>query len=77
MWAYKFLKKSTRLQVPTYSNFLKQNHDLLKCWCEEEHEPLDERIMFPLRVIRFICYMMLILIFIHVLVDPKDKYYYE
>lgn len=35
MWAYKFIKKDTRLQVPSFWTFLKQNHDILKLWCEE------------------------------------------
>ena len=35
MWAYRYINKETRLQVPTFKTFIKQNHDILKLWCEE------------------------------------------
>jgi hypothetical protein len=42
--------------VPTFSTFLKQNHDILKLWCEETHEPVEDRINFLLRILRFAFY---------------------
>lgn len=40
MWAYKFLVKETRLQVPKYRTFFFQNQELLNLWYEDETEPL-------------------------------------
>jgi hypothetical protein len=77
MWAYKFMKKETRLQVPTFSTFLKQNHDLLKLWCEETHEPPEDRTIFPLRILRFFVYLLLLFLLIVALIHPKDTYYRE
>lgn len=75
MWAYKFIKKETRLQVPSFSTFLKQNHDILKLWCEEVHEPVEDRIIFPLRILRFTNYFFLLFLIIVALIGPQDKYY--
>ena len=75
MWAYKFIRNETRMQVPTFSTFLKQNHDLLKLWCEETHEPVEDRINFLLRILRFGCYFFLLFILVVAMVDPKDKFY--
>ncbi len=72
MWAYKFLRKDTRLQVPTFKTFMRQNHDLLKLWFEEEHEPLEERINFILRVFRFLVYIMILIIIEYALINPND-----
>lgn len=77
MWAYKFLKKETRLQVPSWWTFLKENHDLLKLWCEEVHEPMEDRTIFVVRLIRFLNYVMLLFLLICALIDPKDRYYSE
>ena len=70
MWAYKFMKKETRLQVPSFSTFLKENHDLLKLWCEEVSEPLEDRIIFPLRILRFATYFFLLFLIVVALIDP-------
>eukprot|EP00347_Sterkiella_histriomuscorum_P020903 403336019 len=77
MWAYKFARKETRLQVPKYRTFLKQNHDLLKLWYEEEHEASEERVNFLLRNFRFGIYILLIFIFVYTLIDPNDEYYFN
>jgi len=77
MWAYKFLNKDSRLYVPTLKTFLKQNHDLLKLWFEEEHEPPDERINFWIRMLRFITYLLLAVVMEYALIDPQDKYYHD
>jgi hypothetical protein len=77
MWAYKFIKKDTRLQVPSFWTFLKQNHDILKLWCEEVQEPPDERIIFPLRIIRFGTYFFLLFLIVTALIHPRDIYYTE
>lgn len=77
MWAYKFIKKETRLQVPSFKTFLKQNHDILKLWCEEVQEPLEERIIFPLRILRFVVYFFMLFLLIVGLINPQDSYYQE
>ncbi len=77
MWAYKFLKKETRLQVPSFWTFLRENHDILKLWCEEVTEPLEDRTIFPLRILRFTCYIFLLFLLVVGLIHPRDKYYKE
>jgi hypothetical protein len=75
MWAYKFIKKETRLQVPTFNTFLKQNHDILKLWCEEVQEPLEDRMMFGLRILRFTNYFFLLFLIVVALVNPQEEFY--
>lgn len=77
MWAYNFVKKETRLQVPTWWTFLKQNHDLLKLWCEEEQEAYEDRTNFLLRSIRFINYLLLLFLIICALINPQESFYAE
>ena len=61
--------------MPTFSTFLKQNHDILKLWIEETHEPVEDRINFLLRILRFAFYFFLLFILVVAMVDPKDKFY--
>jgi len=53
MWAYKYLHKDSRTNVPKYWTFLKSNHDMLKLWFEDQTEPLNDRVSFPVRCIKF------------------------
>lgn len=54
MWAYKFLHKETRLQVPKFRTFFFQNQDLLKLWYEDETEMvLEDRVPFYMRVMKY------------------------
>lgn len=75
MWAYKYLNEDTRLHVPTFRTFLRQNHDIFKLWCEEVWEPLENRTNFMLRIIRFATYFFMLFLLVCALVDPKDRYY--
>ena len=75
MWAYRYINKETRLQVPTFKTFIKQNHDILKLWCEEIQEPMDERVNFTLRIFRFATYCFLLFLIVILLVAPQDLYY--
>jgi hypothetical protein len=77
MWIYKYAKKETRLQVPKFSTFLKQNHDLLKLWFEDTHEKLEDRISFILRVLRFVTSFFILFCFTYILINPKDTYYHN
>lgn len=70
MWAYMYINKDTRLQVPTVKTFMKQNHDILKLWCEEILEPMDERTNFTLRILRFATYIFLLFLIVIALVAP-------
>jgi len=58
------------MQVPTFSTFLRENHDLLKMWCEEVHEPLEDRTNFILRILRFACYFFLMFLIVVALINP-------
>ena len=77
MWAYKIIRKETRSHVPKFGPFLRQNHDLLKFWYEEETEPLEDRTNFLLRFLRFSCYLLLLFLFVNVIINPKDSYYHS
>lgn len=75
MWVYKFAKKETRLQSPKFFTFLKENHDLLKLWFEDMHEPLEQRISFVLRFLRFVTTFFILFIATFALIHPQDEYY--
>ena len=70
MWAYKFLRKETRLQVPTFWSFIKQNHDILKLWCEEVWEPYEDRTIFVLRIAKFFTYLLMMFLIVVALINP-------
>lgn len=77
MWAYKYARKETRLQVPKFKNFMKQNHDLLKLWYEDTQEQLEERIGFLLRCLRFLTGFLILFLAVYLIIDPRDNYYNE
>lgn len=49
---------------------MKQNHDILKLWCEEVHEPQEDRIIFLLRILRFLNYLFLLFLIVVALINP-------
>ena len=61
--------------MPSWWTFLKENHDLLKLWCEEVHEPMEDRTIFSLRCLPFATYFFLLFLIVTALIEPKDKYY--
>lgn len=75
MWAQRFIKKETRTQVPTFRKFLTQNHDLLKLWFEDSLEAPEDRMTFPLRILRFLATTCLLFIFVYAIIYPRDVYY--
>lgn len=77
MWAYKFLQKDTKLQVPKFKTFVYQNQDLLKLWYEDESEPLEDRISFAMRCLKYgaqICMQMTIL---YAFINSRDLFYHK
>lgn len=57
MWAYKFLQKETKLQVPRFKTFFYQNQDLLVLWYEDQNEPVEDRIPFSMRCLKYVAHM--------------------
>jgi len=53
MWAYKFVHKDTKLDVPRFKTFFYQNQDLLKLWYEDESEPQEDRVSFAMRCLKY------------------------
>jgi hypothetical protein len=77
MWVYKYSQEKSRTQVPKFWTFLRQNHDVFKLWFEDVTEAIEDRISFPLRLIRFISTQCLLFIFIYIFIGPKDGYYQQ
>lgn len=59
--------------MPKLKTFLIQNHDLLKLWFEDQLEPFEDRMIFPLRILRFLATTFLLFIFVYVIIDPQDS----
>ncbi len=70
MWTYKFIKKETRLQVPTYTHFMMQNHDLFRFWFEDMQEPPEHRVGFLLRMLKYYTQILILFIFVYSFIDP-------
>ena len=77
MWAYNFMWKNSRSQVPRLKSFLKVNHDLPKCWCEQTYLPTEDRSPFILRLLRFLVGLSVLLMCTILFLAPKDEYYEE
>ena len=77
MWACRFLKPKTRSIIPTFKNFLKQNHDIPKLWFEETFLEVAFRTHFFFRIFKFVSYLSMYFIIMVLLMDIKDKEYYE
>ena len=75
MWVYKFIDKESRAQVPTYWTFLRTNQDTIKMWLENTTVPVQDRIGFSLRVIRWIVSTCILFLFIYALIDPQGSYF--
>lgn len=77
MWLYKFIHKTTRTQVPSFSTFLLGNHDSIKMWLENVAEAPSERMSFSLRFLRWLISICLLYLFIYALISPEGGYYQE
>lgn len=75
MWAQKFINKETRTQVPKLKTFLIQNHDLLKLWFEDQLESFEDRMIFPIRILRFVATTCILFIFVYLMIDPQDTFF--
>ena len=77
MWAYKYLKKETKLHVPGFNTFFYQNQDLLKLWYEDETEPLEDRISFGMRALKFFAHLCIQLVILYSFCEAEDKYFQD
>ena len=73
MWAYKYIQKETKLEVPKFKVFLFQNQDLLKLWYEDESEPMEDRISFAMRFLKYSVELFMQLVILFVLLNSKDE----
>lgn len=78
MWAYKFLHKETRLQVPKFKTFFFQNQDLLKLWYEDETETvLEDRVPFYMRAMKYMATLTILFSVLVLLMFSKDSEYQQ
>jgi Ni,Fe-hydrogenase maturation factor len=63
--------------VPKLGTFYIQNHDLLKLWFEDQLETHQDRMFFPLRILRFLTQTCILFIFVYVIIGPQDTYFQE
>lgn len=63
--------------MPSYKTFLAGNHDTIKMWLENVSEPLQDRMNFSLRFLRWIISICLLYLFVYVLIDPEGSYYQQ
>lgn len=75
MWAFKFKQDQTRGLVPSYKNFMRSNHSILKLWYEDVSEPIVDRMLFSLRCMRFLATTCILFIFTYLIIQPNDMYY--
>ena len=75
MWVYKFINKETRTQVPSLWTFLRSNQETIKMWLENITEPIDLRIHFSLRVIRWLTSLCILFLFVYAMIAPQGRYY--
>jgi hypothetical protein len=75
MWIYKFSRPATRTQVPKFTTFLRQNHDLMKLTMEDVYDNVEDRFMFFLRVVRFLAIQMIQFVIVFALLKPEDGYF--
>lgn len=72
MWAYKYLKKDTKLQVPKMKTFFYQNQDLLRLWYEDENEPMEDRISFGLRCLKYLGHLCILFSTVFAFINSED-----
>ena len=75
MWIYKFIDKEARTQVPTFWTFIVSNHDTMKMWVENTAEPVENRLGFSLRLLRWVITTCILFLFVHVMINPNGEYY--
>ena len=56
--------------MPKFKTFLRNNQDLLKLWYEDTATRIEERMAFPMRVIRFLTSTSLLFVFVYAFVNP-------
>lgn len=76
MWAYKYMQKETKLQVPSFKSFFYENQELLALWFENESEELlEDRPPFAMRCLKYLTQLSFLLVSVILLVDAKDMGY--
>ena len=75
MWVYKFIQKDSRTQVPSFWTFLRSNQDTIVMWLENTTEPINTRVHFSLRVLRWLTSMCILFMFVYAMIRPRGKYY--
>lgn len=75
MWAYKFIQKDSRLHVPRFKTFFYQNQEILRLWYEDENEPLEDRIPFYARSLKYIGHLCILFIILMALINAQDDVY--
>jgi hypothetical protein len=77
MWAYKYVHKDTKLEVPRFRTFFYQNQDLLKLWYEDESEPVEDRVSFSMRCLKYIAHLCILCIILFALISPEDAEFHK
>ena len=77
MWSYKYLNKDTKLHVPKFKTFFFQNQELLNLWYEDETEPLEERIHFAMRCLKYVAHLFILFVLIIAIIDARDLEHYK
>ena len=72
MWAYKFITKDTRLQVPRFKTFFFANQELLQLWYEDEYSSLEERVNFPMRCLKYFAHLFILWVIVVAVIDADD-----
>jgi len=63
--------------VPTFKTFIFQNQDMLKLWYEDVHEPLEDRISFAMRCLKYLAHICILFIILVAFLNSDDQYYDE
>lgn len=72
MWAYKFLNKDTRLQVPSFKTFMFQNQEWLQLWYEDETVELEDRVNFAMRCLRYSGHLFILFCVMIIMINSQD-----
>ena len=72
MWAYKFINKDTRLNVPSFKTFFFENQELLQLWYEDETVEIEERVNFAMRLLRYCGHLFILFLVLVKVIGAQD-----
>lgn len=72
MWAYKFINRDTRLNVPTFKTFFFHNQELLQLWYEDESLELEDRVNFAMRCLRYSGHLFILFVVLVKVISAED-----